>query len=514
MRIKGKRLFPMMLAFVICASSIAGAVLTVPVFALTLSAGGLQSTIASIVISLMLQAGVAPVNNTWVNTLNNAYGVESSIGTIQDCITNGLLTETAEGLMDTGLSSAISSSSAYTQLGLDEIFITTAEDAGVIANSAAINLTNTAINAGTLGTIGAFAGAAAVGVGVGIIARNIIDKIGDNIRLGIDIDQTFPYDSSYVSGGVFSYITNLGGRPIRTYAVGTQYSNIYYAMAGNSSLRILNNGTDSARLNYQYKDNEGQYGNSGYKDIPAGTLSSINGGYVRTFHSTSFKYFSTTNEADNYLNGILNGTIIPDPIVSPDVIGPNGNQYYDNVNENYPGVGNIIPEGGDMNPVDMDDYLQFLSDANNNTQNGDIGQDQADLFDDFVSPYITVDPVDPEPEQPVPDTPNRPNIPEQPTIPDKPTITEPEIEESLGGATPDLKDVFPFCIPFDIFAILTVFKVENRKAPVVSFTFIDGNNITLDLSRFDTVAALLRTLELIAFIVGLAVATRKLIGAT
>ena len=72
------------------------AVTTFPVFAL--SAGGIQTTIASVILSLLLQSGAAPVNSAWVNTLNASYGIESSIGTIENAIQSGLLTETATGL--------------------------------------------------------------------------------------------------------------------------------------------------------------------------------------------------------------------------------------------------------------------------------------------------------------------------------------------------------------------------------------------------------------------------------
>ena len=68
----------------------------------------------------MLQSGVAPVNQKWINQINASYGVESSIGTIEDMISNGLLTETANGLVDTGLSQAIQNESAYSLI--DDIF--------------------------------------------------------------------------------------------------------------------------------------------------------------------------------------------------------------------------------------------------------------------------------------------------------------------------------------------------------------------------------------------------------
>ena len=68
--------------------TIAGAVISAPVCVYALSLGGLRGTIASLIISLLLQTGVAPTNQTWINSLNSAYGVESSSGTIEDMISN------------------------------------------------------------------------------------------------------------------------------------------------------------------------------------------------------------------------------------------------------------------------------------------------------------------------------------------------------------------------------------------------------------------------------------------
>lgn len=72
---------------------------------------------------------------------------------------------------------------------------------------------------------------------------------------------------------------------------------------------------------------------------------------------------------------------------------------------------------------------------------------------------------------------------------------------------------FPFCIPFDIYNMLTAFKAEP-EAPHYTFkTTVRGTDygFTVDLSPFNSVAAVLRKLELVAFSIGLAFATNKLI---
>lgn len=77
-----------------------------------------------------------------------------------------------------------------------------------------------------------------------------------------------------------------------------------------------------------------------------------------------------------------------------------------------------------------------------------------------------------------------------------------------------LDTVFPFCIPFDV-----AFFVERlqaaRVAPVIEWPIVVPSlgideMITVDLSGWETVAAILRTLELIVFVIGLAYATRSM----
>lgn len=79
----------------------------------------------------------------------------------------------------------------------------------------------------------------------------------------------------------------------------------------------------------------------------------------------------------------------------------------------------------------------------------------------------------------------------------------------------DWHEIFPFCIPWDIYAIATMFKAEP-KAPYYEFDLADAiglksKKIVIDLSSFDKMAELLRTLEVLLFCVGLALITRSII---
>ena len=84
----------------------------------------------------------------------------------------------------------------------------------------------------------------------------------------------------------------------------------------------------------------------------------------------------------------------------------------------------------------------------------------------------------------------------------------------MGNFTLDLKQYFPFCIPFDLYAFFTCLDADP-VAPVIDWIIpIPGGGsypFQIDLSVFDSVAQTLRRLQLLLFCVGLAFKTRDLI---
>ncbi len=117
------------------------------------------------------------------------------------------------------------------------------------------------------------------------------------------------------------------------------------------------------------------------------------------------------------------------------------------------------------------------------------------------------DPIESEKRDPDPEDPKDPVI-------DDETPTDPE--DAIELMKVDLTRIFPFCIPWDLYRLFTKFNAD----PVTPSITIDWGDIlgafgidyvsTLDLHDYDNVASILRTMETVAFVVGLAVATRSI----
>lgn len=92
--------------------------------------------------------------------------------------------------------------------------------------------------------------------------------------------------------------------------------------------------------------------------------------------------------------------------------------------------------------------------------------------------------------------------------------TAPAQYEAIDDYQLDLTQFFPFCIPWDLHRGLSLLVAEP-VAPSINWTVpLPGGGtytLALDLSEWDGVAQVARTMELLAFVVALAVATKKLI---
>lgn len=123
-------------------------------------------------------------------------------------------------------------------------------------------------------------------------------------------------------------------------------------------------------------------------------------------------------------------------------------------------------------------------------------------------------------------------FPDSDAYPDKPPrpVIDPVQEEPAPSPSPDvpsgqpidyylvdLKKIFPFCIPFDFYDFILCLEAEP-EAPHFNFKmptgYQDGEVIwtdyEIDLSMFDSVAEVVRKMELFAFIIGLMFTTRQI----
>ena len=94
----------------------------------------------------------------------------------------------------------------------------------------------------------------------------------------------------------------------------------------------------------------------------------------------------------------------------------------------------------------------------------------------------------------------------------QPDETLPEEITDMAPFALDLRNFFPFCIPFDLYDFFTCLDAAP-VAPKFHWEIHAGKtySVDIDLSAWDEVAALFRHLELLLFVVGLAAASRKFI---
>lgn len=88
-----------------------------------------------------------------------------------------------------------------------------------------------------------------------------------------------------------------------------------------------------------------------------------------------------------------------------------------------------------------------------------------------------------------------------------------KVDTDASDYTLDFRKLFPFCIPFDIYKAVKLLDA-SPTAPVVHYKFYFSKSktytIDLNLNKFNSVAAILRRMECLLFIIGLATATRRI----
>lgn len=178
--------------------------------------------------------------------------------------------------------------------------------------------------------------------------------------------------------------------------------------------------------------------------------------------------------------------------------------------------------------------LPTLGEIKNLWQQGSDDEDNRPIY---VTNFITNHVVQTTPE---PEPPDKPDVKPTPTIavvPDpgggsgsggsgsgtNPDNSKPENpEDEVKPYTADLKDVFPFCIPFDLIHLFEVFDAEPEAPvfeipielkfdnPFTGSSIVDyEDSIKIDLSDYEQPIKVIRIFEVIFFLIGLMLITRS-----
>lgn len=227
--------------------------------------------------------------------------------------------------------------------------------------------------------------------------------------------------------------------------------------------------------------------------------------------------FNSTNELNNYVQGIKDGDIDIKQ-KSPSLIGSQGqlsgtatqdpttNNYNYNINvnptSNYNTYNYGLPSDEDIN--------SFQNSIQTGIQQGLTQEELGAIFLNFANSFRSEVTIPQPTQEPMPTF-----VPPQPTsVPVTPM--PPEDEEQLPQAMvpPGLITKFPFSIPWDVVYAIKHFGTDDRNAPVLDADIDLGpagvHHIHIDFSDYDDVAVLLRSLQLLVFIVLLAKATKHL----
>lgn len=255
--------------------------------------------------------------------------------------------------------------------------------------------------------------------------------------------------------------------------------------------------------------------------------------------ANSFKFFSSAS-GGTYNPGYVGGYAIMGS--SPDIgdkstwcinndpwngsggssgTGQNGVTKYINnsvgniASDNYINLSPNIGTNEYMYVFDRLTYIETLNQITENTDNGDYSNNST-VINNYNNTYI---------EQPAyvtirPSTaPADPDQPAQPFISPRPTQAPEEYEGIIyeGGISEEITKKFPFCIPWDIKAMIDRLWVPEARAPYIHWEATFGSwgklgEVDVDLEEFSGVAVIFRSTTLLLWIVWLVIITRDLLG--
>lgn len=311
-------------------------------------------------------------------------------------------------------------------------------------------------------------------------------------------------NNSYINTNIYSFLVEKNNTSNNYY--------VYMFTTNNNLQNLITNRSGTLYCNYNRSNSY-----IGYYNIPAngsGTSSaSISNSYFALYNKTTGDNYISSNVPyvtdSNYnlysvpfgdSSGVADENFegVTTNVNDLDVISSDG------VDEDNPEVTLPYPGVSDSDDEISKDAYQDIIDAIND---GTITQEEGVEKIQELLKVITYDTVTDKviPPQKDPDT------GEDKT---KDEVIK-ENKENMGFTLAGLENVFPFCIPFDIYAFMTLL-VADPEAPEIDFPIKSVNGeveeIHIDLSPFDSVAVVVRYIFDFLFIIGLGILTRSLIG--
>lgn len=504
---------------------------------------------ADCMMAYLTSAGMYISNQDWINQLYTSFGGGAGFY-LEDLYRNGFLTlDEAGHFVSTGLDTALESQSAWTSLHLDELFNVSAQEAAVGGGVAATGAGTVAGAIGGVATTGALPLAIGVtgaywgGIAVGTLLAHAVGLYGKPVYYGLEIttDKDF-LDGIPTGGGVFTYRAwgQNGGYTAFTTEPGIEGVAVFSKVSNDD----VNEGKvyrvgfiSNNNLSHVYRYNPANV-NQKFETINVqGSATSV------TLNTPSYMgYYDGFKLLNNYTGSFPSITDIKSALTnkeytqkgkySPDLICSDGNARGEYSEEGgiylipnakpevNPNGQSIVPGG-----ASLDDWLRWANGVKGNNANNDPDAN-ADIMQQILEAIRNNSPspgANPNPNPnptptptPVPKPDYDPSQPEQPEYDPKETEGPDNVTDGNPWTTPDLLDRFPFCLPRDVFRCFEKLNVNERMAPSISWHFTTPLGIHFDfdlnLNDYEGIAAILRTLELIAFIIGLALATRNLIG--
>lgn len=499
---------------------------------------GFGTTVAEYIVTLLASVNMAITEPVTLNNINASFG-----NLALNTVTQAEL-QTAVNSFNTAMgSSTLIDSFATTALEAQQYINVTGTEFlngyQIAATSGADNLLASISNYNTTGVMapvagaatyiqgaGAIIGAIGAGVGLGIMINNLRENINNYISRHLPLNSVVKFANNNVDGVLSRPANNTYYNVTVHHLPSSGLISGYYYDPETSTYRIavINNTTSQQlvqRLRGVTLGNGSGWGSN--MKVNSGAYLIVDQAYNNNLEPLYGYNFGNIGNVIA-LSGKV-GTVMPS--FNNGIIGENGNiTSVDEIKPSYD------EENQTYKPINWNDYMNMVNNANNNTNNipnnfqnisedntlqdivNDAIQENGEEFNNTVAPYIeeiaTTESANPDyvPQQ---------IVPEQPTIPEKPEVSTEDKEVALIGYADNIQNVFPFCIPYDLRDMVKGLIAE-REAPRIQWTFqsnLFGFEYTfdIDLSEWDEAASILRLMELIAFVIGLAMVTRYIIGA-